>query len=379
MTQVESIGFGNINSLHSILTDFSSRKIFIVTGKRSYACCGAAGRLGELLKNYEFCTFSDFAYIPKIVDLRKGLKLFGETDCDTILAVGGGSVIDMAKLLNFFGSNDIDPEQYFRNPEQNFKKGRALIAVPTTAGSGSEATQFAVLYINNQKRSVDNGFLLPDVSIVDAQFTLSLPPYPTAFSGMDALSQAIESYWCVYATALSQEFAKKAIELIRSNLLSAVTAPTPACRLAMAQAAHLAGKAINITRTTAPHAVSYPLTAFFNIPHGHAAGVLMPSFLVYNFDVTAADVLDPRGPLHVQKTILEICRLLDQVSPAAAKQWLDNLMHHIGLKTRLYELSITSDQDIELIIENGLNPERVKNNPRKLTENALRKILHDIR
>ena len=121
----------------------------------------------------------------------------------------------------------------------------------------------------------------------------------------------------------------------------------------MAEAAHLAGKAINITKTTAAHAVSYPITSFFNIPHGYAVGLTLPSFLVYNSNVTERDVLDQRGTDYVRQTISEIVGFLGQSNVTDAKQTLDDLMQEIGLKTRLSSLGIKSEKDIELIIENG--------------------------
>jgi len=114
----------------------------------------------------------------------------------------------MAKLINFFFANDIEPEKYLKEGKKNFVKGRPLIAIPTTCGSGSEATRFAVLYLEHEKHSVESQYMLPDVAIVDPEFTLSLPRYEAAVSGMDALSQAIESYWCINSNDESKEYAR---------------------------------------------------------------------------------------------------------------------------------------------------------------------------
>lgn len=290
----------------------------------------------------------------------------------------GGSVIDMAKLINFFFANDIEPEKYLKEGKKNVVKGWPLIAIPTTCGSGSEATHFAVLYLEHKKHSVESQYMLPDVAIVDPGFTLSLPRYEVAVSGMDALSQAIESYWCINSNDESKEYARESIEIVMSNLVAAVNGPERSARLAMAMASHLVGKAINITKTTAGHAVSYPLTSFFGIAHGHAVGLTLSSFLVYNFNVTSNDVLDHRGVLYVKKSIYEIAGFLGQSSVTEAKQKIDDLMHKIGLETRLSSLGIKSEKDIELIIENGFNPDRVKNNPRLLTRDALGTILYSI-
>ncbi|MCK5473164.1 MAG: phosphonoacetaldehyde reductase, partial [Planctomycetes bacterium] len=258
MIQKEYIGFGSIGELEFVLAEYSAKRIFLVTAHDSYELSGAKGNLDKIFAGCQVQRFYDFSSNPKIEDVNKGLEAFKKIRPDVVIGVGGGSVIDMAKLINFFASNELEPSEYLKNPESKINISRPLIAIPTTAGSGSEATAFAVLYIDKEKFSIDNEFVLPDVAIVDPDLTTSLPEYITAVTGMDALCQAIESYWCINSTDESKEFAKKAIELVMKNLKTAVNNPDRNSRLAMAKAANLAGKAINITKTTAPHAISYP-------------------------------------------------------------------------------------------------------------------------
>ncbi|MCK4784318.1 MAG: iron-containing alcohol dehydrogenase, partial [Desulfobacteraceae bacterium] len=213
---------------------------------------------------------------------------------------------------------------------------------------------------------------------VDAKLTMSLPVYTTAVSGLDAFSQAVESYWSIHSTYQSKQFASDAIKLTMGNLPSAVNNPTAEARLKMAKAAHLAGKAINITRTTAAHSISYPLTSHFGVSHGQAVGITLSSLLVFNADVSDEDVLDKRGADYVRQTIDQICKLLDSSNPSDAKKRIDLLVNQIGLQTKLSKLGLKDKQDVELIISNGFDPNRVKNNPRELTERALRDILQQI-
>jgi alcohol dehydrogenase class IV len=145
----------------------------------------------------------------------------------------------------------------------------------------------------------------------------------------------------------------------------------------MMKAANLSGKAIDLTLTTACHAISYPFTSYFGIPHGHAVALTLGSMLVYNSKVSAKDCLDKRGPDYVQKSTQEITALLGCKSAEEAKRKIEQLMERIGMKTRLSELGLKST-DIGTIVKNGFNPERVKNNPRLLTEQNLRKILENI-
>ena len=160
------------------------------------------------------------------------------------------------------------------------------MAIPSTAGTGTEATRYAVLHKEQSRCSLNHEFLLPDYAIVDPNLTLRLPSYITACTGMDALSQAIESYWCTDSTARSKEDAKRAITSIMRYLLEAVNEPTLEARRAMSEAAYLAGRAINITKTTACHGIAPAFTALFGVPHGHAVGLTLARMLLYNSKVT---------------------------------------------------------------------------------------------
>lgn len=378
MTQKEYIGLNSIKSLKSILEEFSAKKLFLVTGKTSYIKSGAKELLDNLITDYEVQRFWDFDQNPKLKDLKRGVETFNRDNYDVIIAVGGGSVIDMAKLINFSAVNNLNIQEYLKNPQADIRKPNPLIAIPTTSGSGSEATQFAVFYLDATKYSLDNKYILPDIAIVDPCLTMSMPKYITATTALDALSQAIESYWSINANDESKKFAREAIELIISNLISAVNEPNISARLTMAKAANLAGKAINITRTTASHAVSYPLTSYFGIPHGHAVALTLPAMLEYNAGVNDDDVLDPRGCKYVQKTINEITCLWGKNGTGATKQAISDLMQKAGLETRLSRLGVNSQKDIETIINNSFNSGRTKNNPRRLTKKALRAILQQI-
>lgn len=378
MKQQEYIGFESIKRLGSLVNEPSPKRIFLVTDRDSYGISGAKKYMAELLAGCKVTQFFDFSSNPKIEDVKKGIELFCQVQPDIVIAVGGGSVIDIAKLVNFFAANGSKPVEYLNSAKTNIKKPKPLIAIPTTAGSGSEATSFAVLYIDKQKFSIDNKFILPSVAIVDPALTMSLPKYVSATTGMDALCQAIESYWSVNSNDESKKYAKNAIKLIMHNLAIAVNSPTEAARLAMVKAANLAGKAINVTRTTAPHAISYPLTSYFGIAHGHAVGLTLSSFLVYNSKVTDEDVLDVRGADYVKEMIGQIVPLLGAADVNGAKKWIDGLMDSIDLKTKLNQLGLEQCDDIESLVSKGFDCDRANNNPRSLTSQALKRIIKGI-
>jgi len=142
----------------------------------------------------------------------------------------------------------------------------------------------------------------------------------------------------------------------------------------MAKGANLAGKAINISKTTACHAVSYPITSHFNIPHGHAVALTLGEMMAYNYELQG-DCLDPRGEEYVKETIKELFFLLKSTNLKEAKEKLNGLMDSIALERKLSALGINN---VNIIIEEGFNPERVKNNPRELKKETLKRILDHI-
>ncbi|MFH1641368.1 MAG: phosphonoacetaldehyde reductase [Nanoarchaeota archaeon] len=380
MPQIAYVGKGTVNKLKEILQKHNPINIFLVTGKFSFEKSGAKEALNPILKKYNLIHFYDFDPNPKLEDAKKGIKIFKENNCDFVIAVGGGSAIDTAKLINIFAANDVGkPEDYVNGYEKIENKGVPLVAIPTTSGSGSEATRFASFNLGKIKSSLGTKLIIPNYAIVDSQLTMSLPRYQTACTGMDALAQGIESYWSVYSTEKSKEYANETIKIALNSLREAVNNPTEESKEEMAKASYLSGKAINITMTTACHAISYPLTSYFNIPHGHAAALTLAKLLVYNSKVTEEDVIDKRGVGYVKKTIQEIVDLFGVTSAEEAADKIEELMKKIGLSTKLSEAGVKTEDEIEIVIKNGFNPARVKNNPRKVTEEALRRILDEIR
>jgi alcohol dehydrogenase len=374
--QQEHIGIGSIQKLSKILIEEGPKNIFLATGKTSYESSGAKKKIEELIGKYSYIHFFDFAINPSIEDVKKGIELYKKENCDITIAVGGGSVIDIAKSINSLASQEYEPKTYITQKNTIKNKGHKLIAIPTTAGTGSEATHFAVIYIDKTKYSLSHKeFILPDYVILDPSLTLKLPARITAVTGIDALAQAVEAYWSVNSTDESKDYAKKAIPLILSNLSTAVKNPTEASRIAMMKAANFAGKAINIAKTTACHAISYPITSYFGVPHGHAVGLTLSEMVVYNNNITNEDCIDNRGVEYVKNTMKELTRLFGSDDETDIQVVINKLLQNIGLETNMSQVGITSPADFDLIINHGFNPERVKNNPRKLTKLELSRML----
>ena len=370
-------GAGSSRYVGVALDELGASRVFLVTGQRSYEASGAERALEAALTGRQITRFRALGDYPDLPDVQRGIRELRGTPCDAVVAVGGGTALDTGKLINLLAAHEGPAETLVRSRTLAARAGLPLIAVPTTAGSGSEATHFGVVYADRIKHSVASPFMLPNVSVVDPGLTMTVSPRQTAISGMDALAQAVESYWSIHSRDDSRRDARRALERALAHLTCAVTAPTPRHRRAMSKAAYFAGRAINVTRTTAAHAVSYPLTAHYGVAHGHAVALTLGEFLVYNSRVSDADVTDPRGARHVQQVVRELLQMLGCDTAEAGRERIRAMMRAIGLATQLSAIGIDSVAASELIGQE-VNVERMVNNPRALNRSQLGGILAGI-
>lgn len=322
---------------------FQPRKILLISGTKAMKEAGVIDKILDCLSGYQVSAFSEIIQKPGPELIH---KINRETDL--IIGLGGGSVLDVAKVA----------AAEMRKP---------LIAIPTTAGSGSEVTPFAALYDLEKKKklSLTPGF--PTVALIDYRLTLTLPQEQVASTGLDALSQAIEAYWSIYSNPLSDTHAQRAIELVMENLENSWKGKEKA-REMMSLAALEAGLAFGQTKTTAVHSVSYPFSIYYNIPHGFACSLTLPHFFPYNYGVTKNNCLDKRGAEFVKSRMQNLARFLGVKNIKKAKEKILGLMTSIQAPKKI-------DFDIDIVIRDGFSPERVANNPRELTEKSLRGIL----
>ena len=377
MKHITCIAPGAIETVQSLLDDRAVQSVFIVADRTAYDKSGARMYIESALQGRGHVIFDDFAPNPKYADVIRGVKFWHAHPGDMIIAIGGGSAIDMAKLIGICSTHRGQYRELLTGKIPIRDKVAPLIAIPTTAGTGSEATHFAVVYVAEQKYSVAHANVLPDYAIIDPNLTTNLPPAITAHTGLDALSQAVESLWSVNATAQSRVFASEALTLVLDNLEAAVHRPTLDVRANMCRAAHLSGKAINISKTTAPHAISYTLTSQFGVPHGLAVALTLGAVLIYNNGVSSCDCWHPKGVAQVQKDIRDINRLIGVASSEEARKHIDDLISAIGCPTHLRQVGVDTDTDLETLVQN-VNTERLKNNPRALSQFELRRILKEI-
>ncbi len=318
----------------------------------------------------ETVRFSDFAPNPLYEDVRRAVDLFRSKGCDGILAVGGGSAIDVAKCVKLYCRMD-SKENYLK--QEPADTGVPLVALPTTAGTGSESTRFAVIYYHGEKQSVTHGSILPDVAVLAPVVLRGLPEYQKKCAMLDALCQAIESGWSVNSTEESIGYARKAIEAIRANWEAHIFGNADSAAGQIMWAANYAGRAINITQTTAPHAMSYKLTGLYGLPHGHAAALCLPEVWEHMLG-HMENCVDSRGKEFLAGVFAEIARALGSDSPADAVVKLRELLAELGMA---YPVSTDREQDLDTLTR-SVNPARLKNNPVSLDGKALRTLYEKI-
>lgn len=378
MKQSTYSGYGSYKELDRILKKHSPNKIFVVVDKKSYDLSGVKKLIGKIVNKYNNIRFHDFKINPQIEDVKKGVILFNKNKCDFIIGAGGGSVMDVAKAISILSVQKGDLQRYIKNKTNLSNRKTISVMIPTTAGTGSESTHFSVIYINKNKYSLEHPSILPDYAILDPIFTKNLPPYITACTGMDALCQAIESLWSVNSTRESIKYSKKAVELILPNIIKAVNQPDLLSRENMLNGSNFAGKAIAIAKTTAPHSVSYPITSYFNIPHGHAVSLTLPHFIEFNYSVSSGNLQDSRGIEFVKDRMNELFKWLEVRTAKEARKKIIRLMEEIKMNTHLSDFGI-DNEDIKIIVKKGFNPQRMKNNPKLVSESDLKNILKSIK
>ena len=238
---------------------------------------GSVHLTGRLLKKNPTLlaspVFSEYHPNPDLKDAVPAMNLFRNGKCDGIISIGGGSAMDTAKTVKaLLYAESTETAMEGRFPD---RMETPHLAIPGTAGTGAEATQNAVVYIGNRKISLSHQDLQPEGVILDADLLDTLPEYHKKSAALDALSQGIESYWCAAATADSRVHAFLAVLGVLDNL-KAYLAGDPHAAEEMMDASFQSGKAIQITRTTAAHAMSYQLTKTMGYAHGHACMLTLP-------------------------------------------------------------------------------------------------------
>jgi alcohol dehydrogenase len=367
-------GDGAVGRLAQVVAELGARRVLLVTGGASFAASGASRLLAPLESVARVERWADFRPNTDVEDLAVGIEVARDFDADMVIGIGGGSVMDMAKLICAYRgcASVADLHAAIRSGEPIPERRMSLLLAPTTSGSGSEATHFAVVYIGEEKFSIAGSAMLPDGVALEPSLAVSGSPHQRATSGIDATCQAIESLWAVGANAQSRRNARFALHLLIRHIEDFVRSPTPQTARAMQLGSHLAGRAINISKTTAAHALSYGITKQFGVDHGNAAALTLGQFIEAHAAPDPA--LQPAADHLVFEASMQIIlkHLSAKDGPAARRNFRE-LLDRIGLAWNLEEVGCTSD-DLDGLAS-SVNLQRLGNNPVIFDNEGLEQIL----
>lgn len=322
--------------------------------------------LNELKETYNLVWICNCPTNPTQVDVANNLKDLRDNQVDVIIAIGGGSVIDMAKAIstfycktNILDSDDIkesiDNKAYLTN-----EKFIDIIAVPTTAGTGSEITQWATIWEADsvKKYSIDSPEFKPKLALVCHEFTMTASDRITLSTGLDAMMHAMEAFWSRHTNDLVKDISSKSIDLIANNLRQCIDySSDEVSRKALCRASILSALAFSQTRTTACHSISYPLTSMFGIEHGLAVAMTLPEMYEVNYAYT--------------NRMNEIDNIFEEFG--GIRQWMKFVCDGI-VELRLQAFGV-SENDIDSIVDNAFTAGRMDNNPVDLDKMQVRDIL----
>jgi alcohol dehydrogenase len=362
-----------INSTEDIrkfIDDKSFKKIFILCGKKSFVTSGAEVLFKKIITKKQIKLFYKNSELPILEELIEIIKKIKDFKPDLILAVGGGAVIDYAKIANVI---DLRPDlvSLIINYSYPFKqKYTKLAVIPTTAGSGAEVTSNAVIYVDGIKHSFESELLIPDNFFLIPEFLISAPNKIKASAGFDAIAQALESLVSIKSSDQSVGYATKSLKISINSYISFLNDPNLKNATEMSIASNLAGKAISISKTTAPHATSYPFTSLFNISHGHAVGLFFENFFKFNFD----NLNESKTSFVLKKRFDLIFNLFDVENINDFNSKISLIKKKAKLEDNLKILNINIEENAEKIIK-GINLLRLGNNPVKIDGNDILKII----
>ena len=375
-------GKNSIANIPAELGFFNSKRPLLI----SDALLNKIGTVEKILKSLKDGNIEigyTYTEVPQDSDLdviNKLCKIYKENNCDSIVAVGGGSVIDTAKGVRMLISQNVqDINALMGNEILKYGIHVPFIVIPTTAGTGSEVTLVAVIEdkIKNVKMEFISYFLLPDVAILDPKMTVSLPKKATASTGMDALCHAIEAYSCIQKNPMSDSYAISAISLIRDNLLKVVeNGNDEEARLNMANASLMAGVSFSNSMVGLVHAIGHSLGAICHIPHGDAISILLPYVMEYNLDKCEESYAKL---LFFFGTEEEYMNTPKEKRAEKLIEKVRNMINDLHEKTGLPNKLEISDKEIEKVAKTAINDGAIIVNPKKADYEDIVEILRKAR
>ncbi|RKG51505.1 iron-containing alcohol dehydrogenase [Acinetobacter cumulans] len=323
--------------------------------------------------------FDDVPPDSSLETVRKVAQLYRDNNCDAIIAVGGGSVIDTSKATNILVSEGGDDLLKYSGAHNLPKPLKPFFVIPTTSGTGSEVTMVAVVSDNqkNVKMPFASYYLMPHAAILDPRMTQTLPPHLTAMTAMDAMTHAVEAYTCLAANPISDAYATAAVKKVSNHLFNVLDNPTDAQgRLELAQASTMAGIAFSNSMVGLVHSLGHALGAVAHLPHGLCMNLFLPYVLEYNKEVNAdkiADLLLPlAGPDIYSQTPAHL-RADKAISTILAMR--DRIYSLTKLPRTLSETGKVTQAQLDDVAEKALNDGSIIYNPKEATLKDLKTIL----
>ena len=345
-------GEGQFARLGEILSELGSQSCVIACGRHfapeAEALMGKEPRIKAV--------FGAVEQNPQLAGIEETVRLAREHEADTVIGIGGGSSIDTAKFAAAIARGEGEAEEYFRGTRPFPSERLTIVAVPTTAGTGSEVTQVSVVSFGKEKKTINNPVFMPRAAIVDPLMRAGVPPRTTMNTGLDAMAHALEGYWSRNHQPIPDLMAIEAVRLILNNLERAWRDGSDReARAAMAYASLLGGLSFALPKTAASHACSYPLSEDYHLPHGEACAFTLDSLVRINADERLEHLAQAVGLKDTEELAQRI---------AALKKMA-------GLRTRLRELG---DVDLDKLCRDCAAHPLMNNNPVRLDEARLREM-----
>ena len=377
LNEVSYFGPGARKELPGVVKRFGFRKALVVTDK-GLMQFGVARKVLDVMDEagiaYEI--FDDVKPNPTVTNVKNGIEACKRAQADFIVAIGGGSSMDTAKGIGIVVNNpEFGDIVSLEGVADTKKKSLPIIALPTTAGTAAETTiNYVIIDESRQAKMVcvdPND--IPCVAIIDAELMYSLPKSLTAATGMDAMTHAIEGLITKAAWELSDMFEVKAIEMIHKYLPVAVNEPTnPVGRDGMAVAQYVAGMAFSNVGLGVDHGMAHPLSALFDVPHGVACAMLLPTVMRFNMPAAKEKYVEIAKACGVYQPTMTT----DEAAEAACKA-IEELSAMVGTNKRLSELGI-AEKDIEALAEQAINDVCTPGNPRPVSKQDIIDLYHQI-
>jgi len=361
------MSFISENKLNSFIKNKKTKNILVITGKKSFNFSGF--KKLKIYKNFKFIMTILYKKnkIPEIRELNFLIKKINLINPDLIIALGGGCVLDYAKLANaLYDIKDLKKKILDKTLKVKSKKTR-ILAIPTTAGSGAEATRFSVVYIDQIKYSVENSLLKPDFYSLVPKLVINSTKIVRASSGFDAIAQACESIFSKKANITSLEYSLKSLSYSIKNFLEFVNTPNFINARKMQHAANLSGNAINIAKTNAPHALSYFFTSKLNIPHGIAVSIFFLEIInLYYFNAKNKNNIELIKKFNILFTTIKKKNILD------FNNLFKNFFLDSGIKKYLNK-AFKKDR-YKINSKFSLSFDRLNNSPIKILRNDINRL-----